>query len=278
MPTTKTAGRSLPLLLALVAGFAASGPARVWAQASEYSRPADLTIYSSDGQQILGRRHYDITKLQGGVEVRGESRYLNGEYDIELEKVEFSPQPEMARLVTFSHRFFLADGELQLTAEADLKSGASSCFWRDDGKERGSGTVLSFPAGTYAGASLLIPIEDALRQGVREGIRFHAFACTPKPRIVAVVAAVDKTDAPWSSYRSGCTRVEVQPDFGWLNVLAGPFLPKFYAWFDPNQDWMYLGGRIERFYRGPVLELVRELPGGNVPPASAALPQQPTAR
>jgi len=41
-------------------------------------------------------------------------------------------------------------------------------------------------------------------------------------------------------------------------LLIEPFLPKARAWFDPTDSFSYLGGKTERFYRGPWVELVRE--------------------
>ena len=177
----------------------------------------------------------------------------------------------MPVLSSFSHVFFLANGGRLLAAEADLKSGKASCNRYEDGAAKTLSGTLDFPSDTYAGATVLIPIEHALRQGIRSGIKFHVFSCMPNPRVLAVEADADKLSGRWSSYGGGMTRVTVRPDFGWFNLLAGPFLPKFHAWFDPAQDWEYLGGQTARFYRGPALELVRTPQA--VKPAASAAPQ-----
>jgi len=262
------------LSIALCAINCLDGRAR--AQTWYAFQPVDLTIYSPGRGQILGHSHYELTSVDGGAEIRGEARYLDGESDVERDRIEFSTPEERPALASFSHIFFLADGRLRMTAQADLKSGVASCNrYQDDGTMTVS-EVLDFPPDTYAGAAALIPIEYALRQGARIGIRFHVFTCAPKPRIFELDATAESTDTRWASYAGSLVRMRVRPDFGWLTLLAIPFLPKFYEWFDSSQDWLYLGGTIERFYKGPVLELVREPrqhEDHKPPTASAVAPQ-----
>jgi hypothetical protein len=256
------------LLVALCAINRVDGSA--WAQSWPASEPINLTIYSPGEREILGHSHYEVIRIDVGAEVRGAARYLNGESDVEQDRIELGSAGEMPVLSNFSHVFFLADGGQLLAAEADLKSGKASCNRYEDGAAKTLRGTLDFPSDTYAGATVLIPIEHALRQGIRSGIKFHVFNCLPGPRVLAVEADADKLGGRWASYADGMTRVTVRPDFGWFNLLAGPFLPKFYAWFDPAQDWEYLGGQTERFYRGPALELVRTQQAGK--PAASASP------
>jgi len=246
---------------------------RALAQTWYAFQPVDLTIYSAGRNQILGHSHYELSSFEGGAEIRGEARYLDGESDVERDRIEFATPEERPALVSFSHIFFRADGRLRLTAEADLRSGVASCNWYQDGATTSVSETIDFPRDTYAGATVLIPIEYALRQGERSGIKFHVFNCTPKPRVLAVRASIDATEQQWASYVGSITRVKVRPDFGWFTLLATPFLPKYYAWFDSSQDWRYLGGTIERFYHGPALELVREPQDHKPPPASPLAPQ-----
>jgi len=239
-------------------------------------KPVDLTIYSPGRHQILGHSHYELSSVEGGAELRGEARYLDGESDVERDRIEFSTPEERPALVSFSHVFFLADGGLRMTAEADLKSGEASCDRYGDGGPSTVTETLDFPRDTYAGVTALIPIEYALRQGLRSGIKFHFFTCAPKPRVLELDATADLTETQWASYTGNLVKMKVRPDFGWLTLLASPFLPKFYEWFDSSQDWRYLGGTTERFYKGPFVELVREPRGpkdDQSPTAAAVAPQ-----
>ena len=36
-------------------------------------------------------------------------------------------------------------------------------------------------------------------------------------------------------YPGKLLKLELEPDFGWLDILIAPFLPKIYAWFDRNR-------------------------------------------
>ncbi|MGD0073782.1 MAG: hypothetical protein ABSD31_05520 [Candidatus Binataceae bacterium] len=232
-------------------------------------KPVDLTIYSPGRKQILGHSHYELAAVPGGAEIRGEARFLDGESDVERDRIVFSTPEEIPALAKFSHIFFLADGRLRMTVQADFKSGIASCDWYQDGSRTTVTEMLSFPRDTYAGATALIPIEYALRHGTSNGIKFHLFTCGPKPRIVELDASANSSEKRWPPYTGSLVRIRVRPDLGWLTLLAAPFLPKFYEWFDPGQSWRYLGGTTERFYRGQVLELVREAgPPGDQPPAA----------
>lgn len=271
MIDTKPANRSRWLCLLLIALCAITGAGgRAWAQSWPASEPINLTIYSPGEHQILGHSHYEIIRLDIGAEIKGEAHYLSGESDVERGRIEFGSAGGMPVLTNFSHIFLLANGGQQLAAEADIKSGKATCNRYEGGTVKSVSSTLDFPGDTYAGATVLIPIEHALRQGIRSGIKFHVFNCLPGPRVLAVEADADSLGGRWASYASGMTRVTVRPDFGWFNLLAGPFLPKFYAWFDPAQDWEYLGGQTTRFYRGPALELVRTPQVGK--PAASASP------
>jgi hypothetical protein len=61
----------------------------------------------------------------------------------------------------------------------------------------------------------------------------------------------------WTSYGAEALRVEVRPDFGWLNVIIAPFVPKLHAWFDPNDGWAFVGDEAARYYKGPRIMLVK---------------------
>jgi hypothetical protein len=122
----------------------------------------------------------------------------------------------------------------------------------------------------------LIPIEYALRHGKSDGIRFHVFSCAPKPRVFELDASVDTSHTQWPLHPGNLVTMRVRPRLGWFTVLALPFLPRFYEWFDAEQDWRYAGGTTERYYRGPTVELVRQplTQAERKPPTdSAAIPE-----
>ncbi len=126
---------------------------------------------------------------------------------------------------------------------------------------RGAKTLaatLDFPPDTYAGATLLIPLEYSLRRGLRTPIRMQAFDCAPGPKVVALEATVNSRQHHWLYYSGDLVQVEVHLNHGWLNLLFEPLLPKRHLWFDPHNDWHYVGGLIQRyFYGGPQVLLVR---------------------
>jgi hypothetical protein len=55
-------------------------------------------------------------------------------------------------------------------------------------------------------------------------------------------------------------RVDIKPDFGWLNFVATLFVPEIRAWFNPTDDWRFVGGKFTRFYKGPeiIMALVQK--------------------
>ena len=54
--------------------------------------------------------------------------------------------------------------------------------------------------------------------------------------------------------------MDIKPDLGWLGTVIAPFLPELRAWFDPSDNWTLAGGEFSRYYRGPRIMLVREIP------------------
>jgi hypothetical protein len=269
------------LLLSIVLCAISCLDGRARAQTWYAFEPVDLTIYSADRHQVLGHSHYELTSVEGGAEIRGEARYLDGESDVERDRIEFSTPEERPTLASFSHVFFLADGRLRMRAQADLKSGVASCDRYGDSGPLTVTETLDFPRDTYAGVTTLIPIEYGLLHGVRSGIRFHVFTCAPKPRVLELDATADLSETQWAAYSGNLVRMRVRPDFGWITLLASPFLPKFYEWFDSSHDWRYVGGTTQRFYKGPVVELVREPQqpkDRQLPTASAVAPQASTTK
>jgi hypothetical protein len=65
----------------------------------------------------------------------------------------------------------------------------------------------------------------------------------------------------WPLYAGDLIRLDMRPDLGALNLLIAPFMPTMDAWFNPAENWDYVGGEFDRYFRGPHVLTVQ------VPPA-----------
>jgi hypothetical protein len=164
------------------------------------------------------------------------------------------------RLETYEHSFFNADGTIHMVDALDAKSGLASCTSYSDGGKKVRKSQLAVPADSFAGASELMMVVASLRRGVHE-ITFHAFACVPWPELFTVEASLPNQSEHWPLYPGSLIRLDMRPDLGALNFILAPFMPTMDAWFDPNDNWNYVGGEFDRYFRGPHVLTVR------VPPA-----------
>ncbi len=217
---------------------------------------ADLNIFSPDGKQLLGHAQYTFSPSDGTELLRGDSKDLDGEHDIELERLEPGSSGQAPRLIGYEHAFFNADGSPKRVNNLDVRSGTGSCKTYVNGKLEERRSNLTVPADTYAGAAQMLFVEVRLRQGAKH-IEFHSFSCIPGPKIVAAEASVEKGRVRWSMYPGKLVKVKLQPDFGWFNFLVAPLVHGGYAWFDPSDNWNYVGGLYDRFYGGPSILTVR---------------------
>jgi hypothetical protein len=207
--------------------------------------PTSFKIYSEDGNQIVGRSHYSVERLdKDRLRLRGENHYLNGQSDIELDTLELNPNEPIPLLKEFSHVFYNQDGSVFISGIANLRTGEAVCV---NGGAR-SAAQIDFPPDTYAGASILIPIVHALRSGVSAPIRMHFFDCTPKPKLITIEATQNRSSPSWQYYPGQLVEVQAKPDLGWLDLLAAPFLPTMHAWFNPAEGFNYVGGGINRYF------------------------------
>jgi hypothetical protein len=215
-----------------------------------------LKILSPDGKRTIGSTRFTVTRDNTSEEIKGETTYINGEHDSESERLQAGSPESTAKLDTYEHSFFNADGTLQMLDTLDAKSGVSSCTSYSAGKINARKSRLEVPGDSFAGASELMMVVERLRHGIRE-IRFHAFACVPGPRIFSVEASLPDRSTHWLLYPGDLVRLDMQPDLGVLNLLIAPFLPKMDAWFNPNDNWNYVGGEFDRYFRGPHVLTVR---------------------
>jgi len=217
----------------------------------------DITILAPDSNLVIGHGHYEILHQNGQDRVKGENKYLNGEYDLEDQTVRPNAEGQPPVLVSYRHRYFNADGTLQYEDSLDTATGTAGCKRYDSGvPDIREDTLSNIPADTYAGATQLMLLVGRLRQGVAS-INFHSFNCLPSPTIVAIEAQPVAHEITWPMYPGKLMQLEMKPDLGWLTPLVAPFLPRVYGWFDPANAFNYVGGQFDRYYKGRHVLMVR---------------------
>jgi len=220
--------------------------------------PTNFAILNPDTNVAIGRSRYRIESTRDVATLRGENGYFDGQTDVETARLDLGTAGELPKLVEFDHTFYNADRSVLARAHIDLKSGAATCIDNSAGQKSEQSATLSVPSDTWAGASIVIPIQDFLRAGIKGASRpLHVFNCAPSPKILSISVNVDPGNAVWNSYGAEALRVEVRPDFGWLNVIVAAFVPKLHAWFDPNDGWAFVGDEASRYYKGPRIMLVK---------------------
>jgi len=216
-------------------------------------------IVSPNGKQTIGSTRFTVLRNNSSEVVKGETRYLDGERDSESEVLYIADGHSAPRLDSYQHSFYNADGTLRMVDTLDRKSGIASCASYAAGAVKMRKSQIDVPANSFAGASGLIMVVGSLRQGIRE-IRFHAFACAPGPEIFSVKTSLPDRSERWPLYPGDLFRLDMQPDLGALNYLIAPFIPTTDAWFNPHDNWNYVGGEFDRYFRGPHVLTVREAP------------------
>ncbi len=220
--------------------------------------PFKYDILNADTGDLIGHGHYDFDQTAGGLVLRGENRYLNGEFDAEEDRLtEAGGEHLLPKLVRFRHDFYGADGALAVAARLDAETGLGVCGRAADGKMDLKSEQFKFPDDTYAGASVLLPIQEFVGQGNRGGsLKLHVFNCVPGPKLVAVAVSKEPKQF-WARYPGSLEKVDIKPDFGFWTIVVLPFIPKLAAWFDPSAGALLVGARLQRYYKGIGIILVR---------------------
>jgi hypothetical protein len=231
----------------------------------------DYTIMSRDGRSALGHGRYTIDHAKDALALRGESRYTTGEYDIENEMLSPGFPGALPTLEKFDHTFYSAAGTVTRTAHADLTTAYASCTDASANLERAQ--TLDFPSDTWAGASVLIPIQHFLQNGGEGTMPLNVFNCTSRPGIYAVTVSVAAQADGWPWTPTDAVQVDVKPHFGWFDVFIAPWVPKLNAWFDPQTGWSLEGVAIARYYKGPQVLIVT----GDAKSGGAVQANAPTA-
>lgn len=220
---------------------------------------AQFRILSSDGKQTIGTTRFNSSGVDSDEEMNGETLYVDGERDVEYERLHIATAHAAPTLEIYRHSFFNADGSLLMVDALDARSGSASCSMYASGAAKTRTSKLQVPADAYAGVSGVMVIVGGLRQGMRE-IRFHEFACAPGPAIFSVAVVVPDRSERWPLYRGELVRLDLRPDLGALGLLIAPFIPRIDGWFNPADDWNYVGGEFDRYFRGPHVLTVRVAP------------------
>ena len=209
----------------------------------------ELKVLSADGRQTIGSTRFTVSSDRSSETIKGETRYLDGQHDNEEERIQLVNGA--LRLEKYEHSFFGADGATTMVDKVDTEAGIATCSRRGDGIMKVRTSEFDFPADTFGGGSQLLFVMAKLREGPRK-IDFHGFACIPGPRVFHVAASVSERAERWPFYPGDLIRLDLRPDLGaGLNLVIAPFLPKTEAWFDPQDNWKYVGGEFTRYFGGP---------------------------
>jgi hypothetical protein len=235
-----------------------------------YARPAfaiEALSFPSTSFSILtpatgvaiGRARYRLESTRDGAILRGENGYFDGQTDVEIAHIEVVAVGGKPRLTEFDHTYYNPDRSILKRSHVDLKSGAATCIDNSNGQKSEQSEVLTIPDDTWAGASIVIPIQNFLRAGDKGISRpLHAFSCAPTPKIFSISVDIDPGPAIWTTYGALAMRVQVKPDFGLLNLIIAAFVPKLHAWFDPNDGLAFIGDEAARYYKGDPIMLVKK--------------------
>lgn len=220
----------------------------------------DLRIYDSTGVQMLGRAHYTLRQSGGAMSIDGRNDFLDGQYDIERDVLRNPEAGAPRRLLSYEHDFFDAHGASKIVARANTATGKATCLWFENSRASVGAVAMQFPPDTYAGASVLVPIAEALRQGVSSQLEFHVFDCASNPRILTLRVDLERSTWPSRPLDGQLVKAEARPIFGWFDLLLKPFIPIVRLWFEPEHDYAFVGGMLARYYRGPEVLMVSTAP------------------
>jgi hypothetical protein len=243
-------------------------------QAGELDFPdTSFTLRSIDGLHVIGHAHFAVTTDSAGLTTaRGEYRFLDGTYDIDQSILRPGVNGNLPTLVRSDHSFFLADGSHDRESHVEFAQGIGACTIYSHGKAEVSSAKFDFPADTFAGDTVILPLRRFVAAGGGGSMSFHVFNCIPGPKVLKVKVSTS-APAPWDYYTGNLVQVDVKPDFGWINVVIAPFLPQIRAWFDPSDNWSFVGGETTRYYKGLKYMMVRVRPTNAE--LKAALPSAP---
>jgi hypothetical protein len=220
--------------------------------------PTRFEILNPATGVAMGRARYRVESTPDGGTLRGENGYFDGQTDVEIAHIQVAAVGGQPKLTEFDHTYYNPDKSILKRSHVDLKSGAATCIDNSGGQKSEQAEVLTIPDDTWAGASIVIPIQNFLRAGDKGISRpLHAFSCAPTPKIFSISVDIDPGPAIWTTYGAEAMRVQVRPDFGLLNLIVAAFVPKLHAWFDPHEGLAFIGDEAARYYKGDPIMLVK---------------------
>ncbi|MDB5108644.1 MAG: hypothetical protein JWM69_1585 [Candidatus Binatus sp.] len=225
-------------------------------------------ILDPDTKAPLGRSEYRIESVGAKALLHGENHYDSGLSDTETAHLTVAVESGIPLLIDFDHTFYKKDGSIQERSHVDMGTGYATCTYNTGTSPSVMSDRLTIPPDTWAGASIAIPLQRFLRAGEAGPYRLHVFNCAPTPKIFAIDIQADPGEAIWVPYAHTALRMELRPNLGWYNVIISPFLPRLSAWFDPKDQWNFVGSEAARYYKGPKIMLVK----------SSAVPSPPAMR
>jgi hypothetical protein len=233
-----------------------------WSQAATplpYLGAVSFKVLNVDGTEVIGQSRYELVSSGDNRLIgHGQAHFNDGEHDVEYDTLEIRAN-RIPTMRTLDHKFYNAGGSMQREIAADFRTGQASCTRYQDGELHSDKAKLDFTPDSYGGSAVILPLEQYLAQGGTAPLTMKALNCVPAPQLIAVVADVQKPSR-WSHYPGQTVEVDIKPDLGWLNAVLAPFLPELRAWFVPSNDWAFVGGEFARYFRGPRIILVREIP------------------
>jgi hypothetical protein len=222
--------------------------------------PSDFDILSVETGLLIGHGHYSVDQTAGALILHGESRYLTGEYDVEEDHLSSVGNAGTPKLTSFRHDFFNADGSPAVESRLDMATGMAVCGKDLEGNLELAEKKLDIPENTYAGASVLLPIQQLVARVDRSRtMQLHVFNCAPAPRLIAVDVKLGSRAQTWPEYPGDLEKIDIKANFGFWTVVIQPFIPKLAAWFDPAQNMLLVGVQLQRYYKGEKIILVRKL-------------------
>ncbi len=219
---------------------------------------ADFIILSAADSRPIGNVHYDVSAAAAGHQiVTSLARYNDGQTDVEHDDFDTSKDAALPVMSGYEHNFYRADGAVFLMSKANFVSGDAACTSYVGSQPQVIRATLDFPSDSYAGAAMMLPLRESLRTNASGPIVMHDFVCIPGPKVVKV-AAYPQTSVTWDYFPGNLVRTAIKPDFGWLDYVIAPFIPKMNAWFSPASDFDFVGGEFGRYYKGPEIILARK--------------------
>lgn len=255
--------RLIPLAAAMILA-----PARLAFAQNFAIPPTHFKILNKVGAQVIGQGSYKIVSSGDKLATAtGENRFNDGSYDIERDRLELGAPGEAPRMLTYDHAFYAPGGSIQRESKADFATGKVACIRYDNGKAEETSATLNLPPDTYSGSMIIVPIRDRLMRGEPGPLILHDVNCTPGPKLLKIKAYAKKRST-WKFYPGELVEVDIEPDFGWLNLVLAPFIPNIRAWFDPADKWNFVGGNFQLYYKGPKVILARVPSDYSVKPAA----------